>query len=122
MSKGDSPRPGKKKPLPTPKPTPKPKGKGGNGGGPPAAPDCWTFPLTSPTPGAREAKRGMSVVGVPQGSRISIQGPPGVLGYAPSDVAAKMIAALRRSGGTLAGQIVLDNDARGGVQVQLCIS
>jgi len=124
MSKGDSPRP-TKKPLPTPKPKPTLKGESqggvGSGGGTQTPPECWNFPLGSPTPGARLAKQGMPVVGIPQGARVMVQGAPGVLGYAPNSVAVKMIAALARAGGRLGGQ-VLSKSAAHDVEIQLCIS
>jgi hypothetical protein len=125
MSKGDSPRPGKKKPLPTPKPNQNPKGSEGGGGGgghPPKSRECWNFRLTSPTPAAHNAELGMSVVGVPQGSRIIVQGNSGVLGFAPTDVSAKMISAVGKSGGRLTGQITSESEARVSAEVQLCIS
>jgi hypothetical protein len=122
MSKGDSPRPGKKKPLPTPKPQTKPTGGGGGGASPPLDLQCWDFPLVLPTPGAKQAKQGMPVVGVPQGAKIIIQGSPGTLGYAPNAVAKKMIAAMGRGEHRLQGQVISDNEPEGGIRVQLCIA
>jgi len=122
-SKNTSPFPGKKKPSPTPRPKPTKTSAGGGGGGPATPPkeDCWDFGLVSITDGAAEAKTGMSVDGIPQGSRVMIHADIGVLGYAPAAASTRIIAAQRKTEGTLNGHVTSTNSG-GAVFVHLCLS
>jgi len=121
-SKGGSPRPTKTTPLPTPQP--EPQTIGGEGGSGRVTPDdnCWDFQIVSTTQAAAQAKRGMGVNGVPEGSRVMIHADVGVLGYAPAGVSKKMIAAIRKTGSTLGGYVLSGSGSQHGILVKLCLS
>lgn len=90
------------------------------GGDPPPEPPCWTFDLVNQTPEARQVLEGHPVGGAPKEGRIevlsTINGP---LGYAPADVARRIVNRVGRGGlKDLEGSVV-----RGGpkVRVKLCL-
>jgi hypothetical protein len=120
-SKNKSPYPGKKPASPTPRTKPPSGGTGGPGGPTPKKSKCWDFVIVSPTQAAAQARKGLSVDGIPQGSRVMIHADIGVLGYAPATASREMISASRATGGTLSGDVTaLDSQRR--VSVHVCVS
>src|SRR5436189_5839132 len=118
-SKGPSPYPNKKPSEPEIRP---PKGIDGPGGPPGSPPKkkCWDFELISMTEVASKAKKGMTVDGIARDSRVLIHADIGVLGYAPSTVSSKMIAAQAQTAGMLAGEVTAASSAR--VSIHMCVS
>jgi hypothetical protein len=118
-SKGPSPYPDKKPSQPEIRP---PKGVDGPGGPPGSPPKkkCWEFDLVSPTEVAAKAKKGMTVDGIPRESRILIHADIGVLGFAPSTISAKIIAAQAATGGMLVGEVTAASSGK--ISIHLCLS
>jgi hypothetical protein len=118
-SKGPSPYPDKKPSQPEIRP---PKGVD-SPGGPPGSPPkkkCWDFELASQTDVASKAKKGMTVDGIPRDSRVLINADIGVLGFAPSSISTKMIAAQAATGGMLVGEVTAASSAK--ISIHLCLS
>jgi len=80
---------------------------------------CWKFSIISPN--QIKVSEGIAISGLIIGDRVAISTKGKTLGFAPNQVAAEMIEAVRATGKRLRGQVLSDGDGLAAPKVELCL-
>jgi hypothetical protein len=80
---------------------------------------CWNFSIVSPI--QIKVSEGSAISGLIMGDRVAISTRGKTLGFAPNQVAAEMIEAVRATGKRLRGQVLSDGDGLAAPKVELCL-
>jgi hypothetical protein len=86
-------------------------------------PDCWNLDLVETTEKVKQVHLETAVKGLVRSDRIAVSAPGiGILGYAPTAGARKIIELSRERGGSLEGQVTACDNKLLSVSVILCLN